>query len=61
MQLILKVQELTNNEDFKLRLLRIKLPLLLDENLVYHELLNGRLSSDSFFVLISFKFVTSIH
>lgn len=60
MPLILKVQELTNNKDFKLRLVRVKLPLLLDENLVYCEILNRRLSENFFSILISFEFVKSL-
>lgn len=60
MPLILKVQELTNNKDFKLRLVRVKLPLLLDENLVYREILNRRLSENFFSILISFEFVKSL-
>ena len=58
MLLILKVQELTNSEDFKLRLLRIKLPLLLDENLPYHQLLSSMLLAN-FKILISSKFEES--
>lgn len=55
MLLILNVQELTNNENFNLTLLRVELPLVLDKNLIYHQLINSRLSAkiSSFSLLLS--------